>query len=214
MKTSKFAIFIGLSTLFHLAIILFLPSFVFFSDDSPLAGGSFGGGGGKRVSLEIFNADPVSRTARPIKISPPKSLVMKEKFLPLKTDKKPAPSHSKMEYPGPPGTGMGTGMGQGKGPGVGTGSGLSGKNSLLAQILERIERAKRYPLPARENGTEGRSLVRFQIDPSGQPAEIALKVSSNSPLLDKEALAVIHRAAPYPRYEDPLEIWIRFELIQ
>ena len=82
----------------------------------------------------------------------------------------------------------------------------------MAEISKKIERSKRYPLLARKSGIEGRSLVRFQIGDAGQAEGIGIKDSSGSLLLDGEAVETIRRAAPFPPYKDPLEIWIRFDL--
>ena len=101
---------------------------------------------------------------------------------------------------------------RGAGEHAGPGSGPAGFDAILAEIRARIERAKRYPLLARKSGIEGRSLVRFQIAEDGSPDGVSLKSSSGSRILDDEALATIRRAAPYPSYSDPLEIWIRFQL--
>lgn len=104
--------------------------------------------------------------------------------------------------------------GPGAGPGdPGPGSGPSGgTNAVLAEIRARIERAKRYPLLLRKSGVQGVALVGFRIDAQGQPEAVSLKSSSGSPALDEEALATVRRAAPYPVYEDPLTLGIRFEL--
>lgn len=109
-------------------------------------------------------------------------------------------------------TAAGRDVGPGTGTGLGTGSGPAGNDPILAQIRDRIERAKRYPVLAKKFGLAGRSLVRFEIDEKGHAREVALKSSSGSNLLDDEALATIRRAAPFPTYPTPLEVWIRFDL--
>lgn len=95
--------------------------------------------------------------------------------------------------------------------GEGSGSDGHGTNRTLAQIRQKIERAKRYPELARRSGIEGKSFVRFRINPSGQPVDVAIKNTSGSEILDQESLATIRRAAPYPSYDTPLEVAIRFE---
>jgi protein TonB len=65
---------------------------------------------------------------------------------------------------------------------------------------------------ARRMNIEGVSQVRFAIDAAGQPQGLSLKSSSGSTVLDEEALSTIRRAAPYPAYEEPLEIGIRFKI--
>lgn len=98
------------------------------------------------------------------------------------------------------------------GPSRGIGSGPSGASEVLAQIRAKIERAKRYPAVARRMNIEGVSHVRFAIDADGRPQGLALKKSSGSSILDDEALSTIRRAAPFPAYEEALEIGIRFEI--
>lgn len=94
----------------------------------------------------------------------------------------------------------------------GRGFGNAGDDPLLAEIRSRIEHAKNYPLLAKKMSLEGKALIQFQIDEAGNPQNIILKNSSSSKILDDEALATIQRAAPYPLYKDPLEVWILFTL--
>lgn len=94
--------------------------------------------------------------------------------------------------------------------GSGSGEDPGGTSLILADIHKRIESAKRYPEIARRSGIEGKSLVSFRINETGQPVEIALKGSSGSEILDQESLATVRRAAPFPNYENRLEINIRF----
>lgn len=102
--------------------------------------------------------------------------------------------------------------GTGVGSLTGTGLGDGGNDPVLTQIRILIEQAKRYPILAQRSSLQGKSLVRFQINASGQPEEIRLITSSSSKILDEEALETIRRAAPYPPYKDPLSVWIRFEI--
>ncbi|MBI3540574.1 MAG: energy transducer TonB [Deltaproteobacteria bacterium] len=95
---------------------------------------------------------------------------------------------------------------------TGTGLGDGGTDPVLTQIRILIEQAKRYPLLAQRSSLQGKALVHFQIDDSGQARDISLVTSSSSKILDDEALATIRRAAPYPPYKDPLSVWIRFEI--
>lgn len=104
------------------------------------------------------------------------------------------------------------GRGSGAGEGIGSGSGSEGTNAILSEIRGRIERAKRYPELAKRSGVTGRSLIGFRINAQGLPEWVLLKNSSGSEILDQESLATIRRAAPYPVYPEPLEIWISFRL--
>ncbi|MDO8462331.1 MAG: energy transducer TonB [Deltaproteobacteria bacterium] len=102
------------------------------------------------------------------------------------------------------------GVGTGTGSGIGPGSGPSGNNPTLATIRENIERAKRYPAEARRQRQEGVVSVQFQIDASGNAQSVTLLESSSHILLDEEALATIKRGAPYPTYDKPIRLAIRF----
>ena len=109
-------------------------------------------------------------------------------------------------------THSGSGQGPSAGPGVGTGSGRSGEDEILAEIRQRIERAKRYPLRARRHGLEGTSDVVFLIRDDGNVHGLKLARSSGVASLDEAALATIRRAAPFPFYPQPIQIGIRFSL--
>ena len=102
------------------------------------------------------------------------------------------------------------------GPGVGNGQGLGsgideGQDTTLTLIRSKIERAKRYPELAKRAGIAGNVLVSFHINNDGKAEDFLVKQTSGSKLLDDEAKATLERAAPYPIYSEPLEIWIKFE---
>lgn len=167
--------------------------------EAPLAGG----GGG--VSIEIIgesdgpsNQPEKKNQAQPPAIPPERGLTQTQPQQPTQSGSPRVLSQGSGTGPGPAGPGSGSD---------------NGKNDLLAEIRARIEKAKRYPAIARQMNIQGVSVVHFEIDPSGQPQSISLKNSSGSSLLDDEALATIHRAAPFPIYEDPLEVGIRFEIV-
>lgn len=76
--------------------------------------------------------------------------------------------------------------------GVADGEGLRAYRIGLA----REARAhKRYPLLARERGWSGTAEVRVDVSPDGRPQRIELAQSSGHALLDREALAMMTRAA-------------------
>jgi TonB family protein len=211
---------VGLSILIH---ALLFSSSVFFASwlkDSPLAGGGFGGGrlgheGGGVVHVEIVKSSDVdTMTPEPVSIvpkdKPSYTLPKTPPTASQKPSKKTGPTIAPL--PGPVGPGLGEGQGPGVGSGSGSGSGAEGTNATLAEILARIERAKRYPAVARRMGHEGRTRVAFRIGPGGEAVNPTVKVSSSHEALDEEAVATIRRAAPFPVYEKPLEVWIVFEI--
>jgi periplasmic protein TonB len=66
----------------------------------------------------------------------------------------------------------------------------------LRQISVRLANQKRFPLDARGQG--GTAKVAFIIDRSGNLVSDELLESTGFPLLDAEAIAMVHRAQPFP----------------
>ncbi len=200
----RLSVALAVSFFVHALMVAVLFSWNFFSEESPLTGG----GGGRGVTVEIVGGSgPRGEVVPEIKDSDGPKIAAKA---PPRKSKHGRPGGddvpvAPLEPAGP------TGPGQGFGP-AGPGSGEGGTHAILSEIRARIERAKRYPLMARRMNIEGVSHVRFAIDASGQPQGLALKASSGSSVLDEEALSTIRRAAPFPAYEEPLEIGIRFEI--
>lgn len=65
-------------------------------------------------------------------------------------------------------------------------------------VAARLARQKRYPADARSKREQGRAVVTFAIDGSGQLASVELVKTSGHAVLDREAVAVVRRAAPFP----------------
>lgn len=82
----------------------------------------------------------------------------------------------------------------------------------LAEIQQRIQAALRYPPMARERKLEGTALLRFDIDHSGTPHEIVVRVSSGLASLDHAATAAVVAAAPLPWVYGRLEVPVLFSL--
>lgn len=66
------------------------------------------------------------------------------------------------------------------------------------ELIGRLQRAKRYPDAARARDEQGVATVMFTMDRSGHVLSARLVCSSGSDVLDEEAVALIHRAAPLP----------------
>lgn len=66
-------------------------------------------------------------------------------------------------------------------------------------VLGRLERAKQFPRPAALRGARGTAVVGFGLDETGRVVVAALLRSSGDRDLDGESLAVIRRAAPFPK---------------
>ena len=114
------------------------------------------------------------------------------------------------------GGGKGSGAGQGEGAASRFSSvhGSSGDgDSVIAEIMRRIEKAKRYPRMARKMGTEGQATVRFKIKPNGKVEGVELMESSGSEILDQASLETVQRAAPLPYKEGWLKVVIIFKIL-
>ena len=114
--------------------------------------------------------------------------------------------------------------GSGKGPGTGRGEGGSSRLSsipmsagsgdpIIAEIMRRIEGAKRYPRMARKMGIEGRATVRFKLMPNGKVEAVELLETSGSEVLDQASLETVHRAAPLPYKDGWLRVVIVFKIL-
>jgi TonB family protein len=65
-------------------------------------------------------------------------------------------------------------------------------------ILGRLAKAKQFPPEARSRGARGVAVVAFRLGERGDLAGVALLRSSGETALDRESLALIARAAPFP----------------
>ena len=66
-------------------------------------------------------------------------------------------------------------------------------------VNRRIQEARRYPQKARIKGIEGIAVIRFIVTADGTAENIELVSSSDSKLLDREAIDTVKRASPFPR---------------
>ncbi len=93
------------------------------------------------------------------------------------------------------------------------------RTSYLRKVVARIQRAKRYPAFARRRNLEASVKVEFVIAGNGEVVSVKMLAASRYDILDKEALAMIRRAAPFPpipqelgKSEMKLPLWITFKL--
>jgi len=86
----------------------------------------------------------------------------------------------------------------GVGERVETGGKSGAKQSYLVKVLAKIARNKRYPRSARRAGVVGTVTVKFVINKNGRVKDAAIVTSSGDKRLDKEALAMLRRASPFP----------------
>jgi protein TonB len=67
-----------------------------------------------------------------------------------------------------------------------------------SQIVAVIERNKRYPETSARRGEQGVAQVFFSLDRQGRVIDSRIVRSSGASALDKEALALLRRAQPFP----------------
>jgi protein TonB len=65
-------------------------------------------------------------------------------------------------------------------------------------LMSWLEKHKTYPEAAREEGAEGRVLVRFTVTRDGRVLDASLAQSSGSRALDAAALNLAREARPSP----------------
>ncbi|OGF50768.1 MAG: hypothetical protein A2231_02800 [Candidatus Firestonebacteria bacterium RIFOXYA2_FULL_40_8] len=84
---------------------------------------------------------------------------------------------------------------------IGDGSGYSETDPEIAAwfsaFKERIERFKRYPKKALEEGSEGKTLLEITIEDNGIVNKINVFYSSGDDALDNEALRTVQAASPF-----------------
>jgi protein TonB len=76
--------------------------------------------------------------------------------------------------------------------------GQADASSYSAIVLAHLQRYRIYPDQARSAGITGVSTVRFTIGAGGNVISAGLAGSSGQGVLDQAALAMVHRASPFP----------------
>jgi protein TonB len=74
----------------------------------------------------------------------------------------------------------------------------AGSNAYNALVFGHLQRFKRYPAAAR--GKSGTVVVRFVLNRAGDVIESAVTKSSGNDVLDREAVAILQRASPFPAF--------------
>jgi len=70
-------------------------------------------------------------------------------------------------------------------------------NAYGALIVGHLDKYKRYPPGAH---AVGKTTVRFTLDRNGKVLDVGIEKSSGNAVLDQEALAIVHRADPFPKF--------------
>lgn len=73
-----------------------------------------------------------------------------------------------------------------------------GRDSWEGRVMARLERFRRYPVPARARRQEGVAYVRVSLSREGKLLALALENGSGHALLDQAALDTFRRAEPLP----------------
>lgn len=90
---------------------------------------------------------------------------------------------------------------------------VSGQQSWHSEVHQRLGKAKRYPREALRFNSTGISQVKVVLNNHGEVLSVSLQTSSGTKILDKEALATINRAAPFPVPPETLLVDGRVEFI-
>jgi protein TonB len=148
-------------------------------------------------------------TPRPERVEKP--IEKAEKRAPEPERKKPVRTASRSSAPGSGGRDSADtkrGVAEGKATGraassndnsrAASAAGNAAVSNSPGKVVAKLRRALRYPSEARSRRLNGVAQVRFVVGSSGDVGSVGLAASSGSPVLDKAALATVHRAAPFP----------------
>ncbi len=71
-----------------------------------------------------------------------------------------------------------------------------------ALLRSRVDAHKQYPRLSRRMGEEGRVMVEFSVNPSGEVSGLRIKSPSASERLNEAALQAVRDAAPLPPFPE------------
>lgn len=72
--------------------------------------------------------------------------------------------------------------------------------NYAGKVRRKVLRKQRYPKQSLRRREKGTATIRFRVSANGRMSGLALVRSSGKPRLDKEALAMARRAAPFPAF--------------
>ncbi len=93
------------------------------------------------------------------------------------------------------------GPGKSKTGAGGTNPKAQGKASLSSyqsRLVAHLRRYRTYPNAARSKRLQGTAIVSFTIDGGGRVVGASLAKGTGHSILDREALAMVRRASPFP----------------
>jgi len=76
--------------------------------------------------------------------------------------------------------------------------GKAGLSKYQSKIAAHLRRYRRYPDAARRKGITGTAIVSFTINRGGRLVGASLAKGTGHAILDREALAMVRRATPFP----------------
>jgi protein TonB len=76
--------------------------------------------------------------------------------------------------------------------------GRASASSYQATLFAHLRRFRSYPPEARRAGIKGTATVTFTVNASGALVSVTLSGGSGAAILDREALAMVRRASPFP----------------
>jgi TonB family protein len=75
----------------------------------------------------------------------------------------------------------------------------------FAQVLQKVNRQKRYPLREKEERLEGEAVVRLTVSRDGSLTQADLLQASPHTGFNREAMASVRRAAPFPEFPEEVQ---------
>jgi periplasmic protein TonB len=103
-----------------------------------------------------------------------------------------AKSANRTERPGPRASAA-SGIGAGR---------SSNDTNYRGLVSAHLARYKRFPPEAQNRGAQGSATVSFTLDGGGRVTRASLVRGTGVPALDQEAVAMVHRASPFPAPPD------------
>lgn len=145
------------------------------------------------LEFELPTEIPVSDIQPVFELPSPPSIPTLEVPLTVFNDRHPTQDHQ---------SAVQQGAGSGNSNQVGSTKRLS--DSHLARVAAHLNRFKKYPKTSRRAKEEGKAEVTFTVFADGRVDSIQLTKSSGHDELDQEALKMVKRAAPYPKFPNSL----------
>jgi protein TonB len=159
----------------------------------------------------VIEKETPQPAAKPVKRTPAKKPAPVRRAAPQPAPAAPAPEPSPLApffaSGGPPAASGSVAQRAGRGAPAGTGGsggvnkdaqGRASVSSYRAKAYAHLSRFRSYPAEARRQGIRGTATVSFTLDANGRVLRASLARSSGSALLDKEAVAMVRRASPFP----------------